>query len=86
MARLIDADALASQIRQEPTDGMFTEEVLEVIDESPTIEAAPVVHGRWIKDGEVVGCSECGEEHGWSEYRATYCEDCGARMDGDGNA
>ena len=41
-----------------------------------------VKHGRWIKDGEVVVCSECGEEHAWDEYRATYCEDCGAKMDG----
>ena len=44
--------------------------------------SVPVVHGRWIKDGDVVVCSECGEEHAWAEYRATYCEDCGAKMDG----
>lgn len=41
----------------------------------------PVRHGRWVKDGEVVVCSECGEEHDWDEYRATYCEDCSAKMD-----
>lgn len=81
--RLIDANALVNQIQQERTDGMYTEEILEIIGNEPTIEAAPVVHGRWIKDGEVVVCSECGEEHAWDEYRSTYCEDCGARMDGD---
>ena len=45
-------------------------------------DAVEVVHGRWIKDGDVVVCSNCGEEHAWDEYRATYCEDCGAKMDG----
>lgn len=46
-------------------------------------DTVEVVHGRWIKDGDVVVCSNCGEEHAWDEYRATYCEDCGAKMDGD---
>lgn len=56
--------------------------VKAVADAAPTVDAAPVVHGRWIKDGDVVVCSNCGEEHAWEEYRATYCEDCGAKMDG----
>ena len=38
MARLIDADALKELIRQEPTDGMYTEEILSAIDEQPTVE------------------------------------------------
>lgn len=42
MARLIDADALVALIQQEPTDGMYTEEIVAVIAEQPTIEAAPV--------------------------------------------
>ena len=45
-------------------------------------DVAPVVHGKWIKDGDVVVCSNCGEEHSWENYRATFCEDCGAKMDG----
>lgn len=51
----------------------------------PAPDVEPVRHGRWVKDGEVVVCSECGEEHAWDEYRATYCEDCGAKMDLEGN-
>lgn len=38
-------------------------------------------HGHWIEDGDVQVCSECGAEHGWDEYRASFCEDCGAQMD-----
>ena len=25
-------------------------------------------------------CSECGEEHEWEDYRAPYCDTCGAKM------
>ena len=50
--------------------------------ESPTADVEEVKHGEWIEDGEYQICSVCGEEHHWDEYRATYCEDCGAKMDG----
>lgn len=80
--RLIDADALVNQIRQEPTDGMYTEEILEIIGNEPTIEAAPVVHGRWVtrKSWYFFVCSECSYE---SVSHSGYCPNCGARMDGD---
>lgn len=44
-----------------------------------TIDAAPVVHGRWIRQGvfEVYMCSVCGEYHGDTNY----CPGCGTRMD-----
>ena len=38
-------------------------------------------HGRWIEDGDCQICSECGAEHSWIDYRASFCEDCGAKMD-----
>lgn len=45
-----------------------------------------VVHGRWVDVGEgYVACSRCGEEHGWADYRAAYCEDCGAKMNLEAN-
>ena len=46
--RLIDANALKDRIRQEPTDGMYTAEILEAIDEVPTVDAV-----------EVVRCKDC---------------------------
>lgn len=52
--------------------------------------AVPAVHAYWVEDGDdLVYCSNCGEEHSWINYRATYCDVCGARMDGrreDGDA
>jgi hypothetical protein len=46
-------------------------------------DVAPVRHGEWIEDesGYQI-CSNCGDEHYWDEYRATYCESCGAKMGG----
>ena len=72
-------------------------EVLDVVEEAPTVEAVEVVHGRWIPleyDGYADGnpvwdlweCSECQEEHSGDEDTLTpYCPNCGAKMDGDGN-
>lgn len=51
--------------------------------DTPAADVVPIRHGRWIKEGNgVIVCSECGEEHEWEDYRAIYCEDCGAKMDG----
>ena len=48
----------------------------------PPAKVAPVIHAKWIEDGEgTQTCSNCGEEHCWGEYRATYCDCCGALMD-----
>ena len=92
--RLIDADALAEKAYwhgEHPDVGNpFAEGVEAVdvcdIDEAPTIEAAPVQHGRWEwKDFRVDGslilcCSECLETEGARET-SNYCHNCGAKMD-----
>lgn len=58
--------------------------ILIEIDEAPAADVAEVRHGRWVRDDSgVIYCSECGEEHEWDEYRATYCDACGALMDGE---
>lgn len=63
----------------------------------PTIDAAPVRHGRWVKmtgmlPPEYHGhyeCSECqwhmkGIRNSWTrEEDMLYCPNCGAKMDGD---
>lgn len=55
----------------------------------PTIDAVPVVHGRWILEREPNGkpycfhCSVCdGDFHHIGIKSATkYCPNCGSRMD-----
>lgn len=49
----------------------------------PTIDAVPVVHGRWIHDiNNLYGCSECAERETMSPKKLKpYCPNCGAKMD-----
>ena len=49
-----------------------------------TVDAVPVVHGRWIELEPEIGLMEC-NLCGHKIMRATcnYCPNCGARMDGD---
>ena len=55
---------------------------------SPAADVAPVVHGRWISDGDgyhwTYNCSICAWKDGYPfNERHNYCPNCGARMDGD---
>lgn len=45
-------------------------------------DVTPVVHGRWEKkkDSGLFYCSECGLP---SMHKWPYCEQCGAKMDGE---
>ena len=68
--------------------------VTEAIERSPTVDAVEVVHGRWkkqVEDGMYwYECSECGGEVPKTRYKHDWysacCPNCGAKMDGDGNA
>lgn len=60
----------------------------------PTVEAAPVVHGRWIMRGGRFRCSECdakalwrdaggtgGFSHEFEQSKTCVCPNCAAKMD-----
>ena len=94
MARLIEIpDDGVVQIQIVHGDTAVGVKLIDLSD-YPTVDAVPVVHGRWIPieyDGYADGnpvwdlweCSECQEEHGGDEDTLTpYCPNCGAKMDG----
>lgn len=58
-------------------------EAEEAVHRLPVADVAPVRRGRWIEENGCQICSECGEEHEWDEYRAAYCDVCGAEMEVD---
>lgn len=95
--RLIDADALKEKLppvfieascRDCPVVRGFVG-LGNLINEAPTVDAAPVVHGEWIEGEDeytsFLKCSVCGEEFcSWDSdcARTNYCPNCGAKMDG----
>lgn len=52
------------------------------------VEVAPVVHGRWLSNGihgsVLCRCSEC--HYDAAAYSFRYCPNCGAKMNGEGDA
>ncbi len=61
---------------------------LDAVDRIPAADVVPVVHGRWAHlGGDEWCCSACGfvltTEGSWDKPTKKYCEDCGAKMDGD---
>lgn len=56
------------------------------IENFPAADVAPVVHGRWIADGDgyhwTYNCSICAWKDGYPfNERHNFCPSCGAKMD-----
>ena len=97
--RLIDADQLGIGkakrsvfIEKAYADGWNS--AIELINQAETVDAAPVVHGRWIEREDPMldtyyTCSACGEAFYIEQtgdpvkdlFTYTYCPNCGAKMD-----
>ena len=61
-------------------------ELIGCVEDAPTVEAVPVVHGEWIYNGFINEweCSECKGSASLSDDRNShprFCFECGARMD-----
>lgn len=98
--RPIDADAAYERAQADSRRGALEDwefdMIVNFLDSAPTVDAAPVVHGRWdgegdgLADGEIVldvwYCSECGHciDDGTDDpcVLPNYCPNCGAKMDG----
>jgi hypothetical protein len=94
--RLIDADALLKHSIPLPVKVYETHEIIQCgiipercVHESPTIDAVPVVHARWIGGkyyNDVYGyektCTACKKEYVVG-FDYLYCPYCGAKMDGE---
>ena len=94
--RLIDANALKRHmVRAMEISGVRNitkEDFVYCIDNSDTVDAVEVVHGRWVQkeirellcSSIVPHCSVCNALKIQDKWN--YCPNCGAKMDGDGNA
>lgn len=78
MSDYIKREDALSAVKHAWAKGLEPSQYIEII---PAADVAEVKHEKWIKDeGGIVICSNCGEEHCWDEYRAPYCDQCGAKM------
>lgn len=58
------------------------ESVLEYVENLPSADVTPVVHGRWIMHADELGLTcECSVCHIETMCDGNYCPNCGARMD-----
>lgn len=91
--RPIDADRALEIVRDQgiahPTAYHLTNYATLILREAPTIDVAPVRHGRWISIPHKLAriCSVCNrdEPYKFANINADvydYCPNCGAKMDG----
>ncbi len=86
MARYFNADILIEIIKNDCMEQSYysKKDAIDCVECMPTADVVEVKRGKWITDeSEVVICSECGEEHYWQEFRASFCDNCGADMRGE---
>lgn len=81
MAKYINAAEAAEKVAE--ATGIRIADLVDVFAEISAADVAPVRRGHWIEENGCQICSECGEEHEWDEYRAAYCDECGAIMEVD---
>ena len=95
MGRMIDVDKLGlTDFEIVMCSGDYKEALkmlIEKIENAPTVDAEPIVHGHWVDEGKKflpIYCSRCGFGKVYEDQRNyAYCPNCGAKMDeaNDGN-
>lgn len=88
--RLIDADRALEIVRDQgiahPNAYHLTNYATLILREAPTIDVAPMRHGRWIMHDDEFGLTcECSACHIETMGDGNYCPNCGAKMDGGNN-
>ena len=85
--RLIDVASAWKTAQKIFTDTVLLFAIKRTLDETPTVDAVEVVHGRWIggysgTEYTIPKCSRCGYGNG-AVGASNYCPNCGAKMDGE---
>ena len=91
--RLIDADAAYERAQADSRRGALEDwefdMIVNLLDSAPTVDAVPVVHGRWewlgpnrlVTDCMCGTCSAC-KVRSKNIVNTMLCPNCGAKMDG----
>ena len=84
--RLIDADNLKHAFGNDYLDDDLCKlsgqpTIRQLIDASPTVDAAPVVHAKWLPVDDKFDAFDCSECGAMVMCKHKYCPHCGAKMD-----
>lgn len=85
MAEYIERSAAIETAKHAWAKGLEPSQYIEAL---PAADVAQVVYGRWAHlGGNEWCCSACGfvltTEGSWDKPTKKYCDDCGAKMDGE---
>lgn len=92
MAEYIEREALIKRFKElglgenSFMERIFADGVYSVLENFPSANVAPVVHGKWAHlGGDEWCCTGCGfviaTEGSWEKPTEKYCQNCGAKMD-----
>ena len=81
MDDLISREAVLAAINSWPEAVIYRDWVQSAIAHVPAVDAAPVVHGRWVSTDGIVWCNQCSLCGSRARIMHNYCPSCGARMD-----
>ena len=79
MAEYIEREAAEDAVGEAHLKGLNP---LWELRDVPAADVALVERAHWIEQDGMQICPKCGEEHTWDDFRAAYCDCCGAKMDG----
>ena len=86
---LIEREAALTVIEQAAAWGQGHNAIYDDMRDIPSVDAVPVVHGRWVFGGNnIIECSQCEmcypstRRYKQAFFPMNYCPNCGARMDG----
>lgn len=92
MSDLIRRSALIKAFDPEHYFDWYTPSIIETINEQPTVDAVPVVHGSWIEPSHSIvtyighihyaTCTSCKRTIALDDEFGNFCPNCGAKMDG----
>lgn len=84
--RFIDADKFSFilALMDAALSSLNEDTILDLVDSAPTVDAVPVVHGRWETNSDrpdtlICSVCKCGFDM-WKHDPHNYCPNCGARM------
>ena len=89
--RTIDADKFILALMDASLSSVDEDTILDLVDSVPTVDAVPVVQGRWEMRPTGMAtdtgpeykayCTVCNKPN--KQYQPPFCPHCGAKMDGE---